>query len=146
MAGKGTRGQQVIQAKDFRPHQSEDSIQMSCVSWFRIAHPELVRLLHHSANEGKRTTRIVHTHAGTRVVCSGGARLKAMGMQTGFPDLFLAVPRRGMHGLFIEMKSETGRLEPSQREMLALLSEQGYATAVCRSLDDFQHVVDSYLQ
>ena len=146
MAGKGTRGQQVIRAKDFRPHQSEDSIQMSCVSWFRIAHPELARLLHHSANEGKRTTRIVHTHAGTRVVCSGGARLKAMGMQTGFPDLFLAVPRRGMHGLFIEMKSATGRLEPSQREMLALLSEQGYATAVCRSLDDFQHVTDSYLQ
>ena len=146
MAGKGTRGQQVIQAKDFRPHQSEDSIQMSCVSWFRIAHPELARLLHHSANEGKRTTRIVHTHAGTRVVCSGGARLKAMGMQTGFPDLFLAVPSRGMHGLFIEMKSETGRLEPSQREMLALLSEQGYATAVCRSLDDFQHVTDRYLQ
>ena len=136
----------MIQAKDFRPHHSEDSIQMSCVSWFRIAHPELARLLHHSANEGKRTTRIVHTHAGTRVVCSGGARLKAMGMQTGFPDLFLAVPRRGMHGLFIEMKSETGRLEPSQREMLALLSEQGYATAVCRSLDDFHHVTDSYLQ
>ena len=136
----------MIRAKDFRPHQSEDSIQMSCVSWFRVAHPELARLLHHSANEGKRTTRIVHTHAGTRVVCSGGARLKAMGMQTGFPDLFLAVPSRGMHGLFIEMKSETGRLEPSQREMLALLSEQGYATAVCRSLDDFQDVVDSYLQ
>ena len=136
----------MIRAKDFRPHHSEDSIQMSCVSWFRIAHPELARLLHHSANEGKRTTRIVHTHAGTRVVCSGGARLKAMGMQTGFPDLFLAVPRRGMHGLFIEMKSETGRLEPSQREMLALLSEQGYATAVCRSLDDFHHVTDSYLQ
>ena len=136
----------MIQAKEFRPHQSEDSIQMSCVSWFRVAHPELARLLHHSANEGKRTTRIVHTHAGTRVVCSGGARLKAMGMQTGFPDLFLAVPSRGMHGLFIEMKSATGRLEPSQREMLALLSEQGYATAVCRSLDDFQHVTDNYLQ
>lgn len=146
MAGKGTRGQQVIRAKDFRPLQSEDSIQVSCVSWFRVAHPELARLLHHSANEGKRTTRIVHTHAGTRVVCSGGARLKAMGMQPGFPDLFLAVPSRGMHGLFIEMKSATGRLEPSQREMLALLSEQGYATAVCRSLDDFCHVVDSYLQ
>ena len=136
----------MIRAKDFRPHQSEDSIQMSCVSWFRVARPELARLLHHSANEGKRTTRIVHTHAGTRVVCSGGARLKAMGMQTGFPDLFLAVPRRGMHGLFIEMKSETGRLEPSQREMLALLSEQGYATAVCRSLDDFQDVIDNYLR
>ena len=136
----------MIRAKDFRPHQSEDSIQMSCVSWFRVAHPELARLLHHSANEGKRTTRIVHTHAGTRVVCSGGARLKALGTQTGFPVLFLAVPRRGMHGLCIEMKSETGRLEPSQREMLALLSEQGYATAVCRSLDDFQDVVDSYLQ
>ena len=136
----------MIRAKDFRPHQSEDSIQMSCVSWFRVAHPELARLLHHSANEGKRTTHIVHTHAGTRVVCSGGARLKAMGMQTGFPDLFLAVPRKGMHGLFIEMKSETGRLEPSQREMLALLSEQGYATAVCRSLDEFQDVTDNYLQ
>lgn len=135
----------MIRANDFRPHQSEDSIQMSCVSWFRVAHPGLARLLHHSANEGKRTTRIVHTHAGTRVVCSGGARLKAMGMQTGFPDLFLAVPSRGMHGLFIEMKSETGRLEPSQREMLALLSEQGYATAVCRSLDEFSSVIDNYL-
>ena len=128
MAGKGTRGQQVIRAKDFRPHQSEDSIQMSCVSWFRIAHPELARLLHHSANEGKRTTRIVHTHVGTRVVCSGGARLKAMGMQTGFPDLFLAVPRIGIPDLFIEKKSEKAGSEPTQSEILALLLEEGYAT------------------
>ena len=128
------------------PSPSEDAIQSACVQWFSLAYPSLRRLLHHSANEGKRTTRVVHTHAGTRVVCSGGARLKALGMQPGFPDLFLAVPSRGMHGLFIEMKSETGRLEPSQREMLALLSEQGYATAICRSLDDFCHVVDSYLQ
>lgn len=127
------------------PSPSEDAIQGACVQWFSLAYPSLRRLLHHSANEGKRTTRVVHTHAGTRVVCSGGARLKALGMQPGFPDLFLAVPRGGQHGLFVEMKSAKGTVRDTQREMLALLSEQGYATAVCRSLDEFRSVIDNYL-
>lgn len=128
------------------PSPSEDAIQSACVQWFSLAYPSLRRLLHHSANEGKRTTRVVHTHVGTRVVCSGGARLKALGMQPGFPDLFLAVPRGGQHGLFVEMKSAKGTVRDTQREMLALLSEQGYATAVCRSLDEFRSVIDNYLR
>ena len=37
-----------------------------------------------------------------------GARLKAEGVVAGVPDVFLASPRQGFHGLYIEMKRQRG--------------------------------------
>ena len=77
----------------------------------------------HIPNEGKRS-----------VVT--GAQLKAMGMQRGFPDLFVPLARMGYHGLFIEMKAGRGRLSEHQREWLRRLNEYGYAVAVCYGADE----------
>ena len=94
---------------------SETTEQIGLINWARANEeyvPEL-RLLHHIPNEGIRTN---------------GPVLKAAGMKAGVPDLSLPVPRRGFHGLYIEMKFGKGKTTKAQEEFMALLREQGYKT------------------
>ncbi len=79
-----------------------------------------------------------------------GAMLKRLGQRSGCPDLFLAVPRlqlldKGLSGLFLELKAPKGVVSPEQAEMLKALSGRGYATYVCRTLEDAQRVITEYL-
>lgn len=77
-----------------------------------------------------------------------GRRMKAEGYRAGTPDLFLAVPRRGMPGLFIEMKKSDGsvaNLSDEQREMLCDLSAQGYRIAVACGAAEAIKTIREYL-
>ena len=114
-------------------HHPEEDMQEACVRWFGYAHPRLAPLLHHSPNGGRRNVR-------------EAARFRAMGTRAGFPDLFLAVPNRGYHGLFIEMKSREGRQTPAQKEWQSNLTAQGYRYEVCRCLEEFFEIINSYLK
>ena len=60
----------------------------------RQRYPEL-KLLHHIPNGGRRDP-VEAKH------------LKQQGVKSGVPDLCLPVARRDYHGLYIEMKTETG--------------------------------------
>ena len=91
--------------------------------------PEL-RLLHHIPNEGIRTN---------------GPVLKAAGMKTGVPDLSLPVPRRGFHGLYIEMKFGKGKTTKAQEEFMALRSGAGLQTAVAYGAEQAREVIRHYL-
>lgn len=73
------------------------------------------------------------------------AHLKAQGLTAGVPDLFMAVPRNGYHGLFIELKTSTGRLADVQAQWIKKLNEQNYLAVVCYGLDDAMDVVRKYL-
>ena len=55
------------------------------------------------------------------------SRLKAEGVKSGVPDLFLPVARHGFHGLFIEMKKPKGTIGPNQPKWEAYVKEEGYA-------------------
>ena len=52
------------------------------------------------------------------------------------PDLFLAEPRRGAHGLFIEMKKIGGRTSNNQDLVIDKLKEKGYRVVVCEGADE----------
>lgn len=110
----------------------EEQQQIAYVRWFSYQYPELASLLHHSPNGGKRNV-------------SEAARFKAMGTRAGFPDLFLAVPSNGFHGLFLELKTEKGRVRESQKTYGDMLRRQGYVVEVVRSLDEFIKVINEYL-
>lgn len=113
----------------------EDIEQASLMEWAALAeatHPELERLFH-IPNGGQRH----------KVVA---AKLVGQGVRPGVPDLCLPVPRGGWHGLWIEMKSATGRTSPEQREWLEFLALQGYATAVCRGWFAARDVLLAYLE
>lgn len=55
-----------------------------------------------------------------------GARMKKTGTMPGVPDLQICVARGNFHGLFIELKSEKGRVQPNQAEWHKLPRAQGY--------------------
>lgn len=83
--------------------------------------PELA-LLHHIKNE---------TTGGAAEVAAD----KAMGVKKGVPDLCLPVARGGFHGLYIEMKTPSGKASEAQRWWVTRLTEQGYRAVVCHGYD-----------
>ena len=68
-----------------------------------------------------------------------------MGVKAGAPDLQLIVPNGLIHGLWIELKSKTGKLQPSQRLMMQRLEEQGYMCKVCFGADEAINEIKKYL-
>jgi len=102
---------------------------------------------------------------------NGGSRnkieasnLKKDGVLAGVPDLFVAMPSKdcGGHtvrqgspvtcacdyffGLFIEMKSEHGKLSEAQIDVANKLSEAGYKCEACYSSEEAINVIDDYLR
>lgn len=75
-----------------------------------------------------------------------GAILKAEGALAGVADLFLAVPNRYHHGLFIEMKQPKGRQQETQKAFQKAVEAQGYKYALCYSTDEFMQLVNDYLK
>lgn len=72
--------------------------------------------------------------------------LKKEGMHAGAPDLFLFAPRRGLHGLALELKTPEGTLSFSQRLFETHLKSQGYAWACCRSAREAVAFITEYLK
>lgn len=114
--------------------QEESKLQARCFTWCWNEHPETRRLLFHVENEGTHSNKI------------DGARRKAMGLVAGVADLLLLIARGRWHGLCIEMKTPEGYQRPEQKEWQALVEAQGYRYEVVRTKEDFQHLIDEYLE
>ena len=113
---------------------SEDTEQMRVFDWAhwkRARHPELF-LLHHIPNGGSRNA-------------AEAAKLKAMGVKAGVPDIHLPVPKGGYNSLWIELKAEGGRIRPEQREFLQAAAEYGGYCVVCYGADAAIAVLEDYL-
>ncbi len=72
-------------------------------------------------------------------------RLKAEGVRKGIPDMMLAVVRAPYAGLFLEGKTEDGRLSDEQKEVIAYLKKAGYRCEVPRSPEDYMAWIGNYL-
>ena len=91
-----------------------------------------LRLLFHVPNERKCTP-------------AQGAKLKRMGVKSGVPDLCLPVARKGYHGLWIELKSQKGRVSDRQKEWIESLKQEGYLATVCYGAREAIEVLGKYL-
>lgn len=106
---------------------SEDAEQEAVVEYCDLLHIQIV----HIPNEGKRSL-------------SYAARMKRMGLRSGFPDLLVPLARGGYHGLFIEMKYGKNKTTKEQKEWLERLSAEGYACAVCYNAAEAIKTIESY--
>ena len=74
-------------------------------------------------------------------------KLKAEGMLPGVSDIFIAEPRGGYHGCYLEMKQRGGRLSENQEWFIAEAEKRGYFTAVAfNGFDDARAIVETYLE
>ena len=71
--------------------------------------------------------------------------LKAEGMKPGVPDMFLAFPASGFHGLFIEQKVKPNKQEEAQKEWEKRLVQNGYAYWLSWSAEETIEVIEGYL-
>lgn len=71
--------------------------------------------------------------------------LKAEGFRPGVCDLFFPAARGGYHGMFIEMKTKTGRLSENQKEFIAGVEKQGYICYVTHGADEAIACMELYL-
>lgn len=73
------------------------------------------------------------------------ANLKKEGVVAGIPDLCICQPRKGYHGLYIEMKAKDGgRLTKEQRDRIFELNERGYLAVKCHGFNEAEKVIRDY--
>ena len=130
---KAIAKQPTIKPRTKRNAQPEAAEQENVIKWARDNEKNypFLWLLHSSLN-GVRLSKI---QAG---------KAKASGMLSGVPDLFLPVPRGSFCGLYIEMKSATGRIMPSQSRYLSAVSDFGYSAVVCYSANEAIKTIENY--
>jgi hypothetical protein len=113
---------------------SEHEEQSVLIQWATLAQPNQpeLGLLFAIPNGGHRLPSVAMA-------------MKREGVKAGIPDLMLPVARCGYHGLFVEMKAESGSLAPEQRRWRDLLISQGYGHAVCYGFDAARQTLVDYL-
>jgi hypothetical protein len=93
----------------------------------------------------KRFVMLIAIPNGARTSWTQAKKLKREGMRAGVPDLFLAIKTKEFGGLWIEMKTETGRVSEAQAQWHKDLAACGYKVEVCRSAESAMYEIAEYL-
>lgn len=103
-------------------------------------HDEQVRLFQMVESYPALSCLFAIPNGGYRTKATAG-KLKAEGVKSGVPDLFLPVASRpnkdgkAFHGMFLEMKIPGNKPTDNQREWLQKLANNGYYCVVCYGAD-----------
>jgi len=109
----------------------EDNLLLSVASYLRLQYPAV--LFCHIANERKTSIQ-------------QGAKLKRLGVRAGMPDILIFQPNKTYSGLAIELKIKPNRPTKNQLEVLTMLSNNNWNTAVCYSFDEAKNLIDKHLK
>ena len=105
--------------------------QAKVASWLRTSHPNVLFT----------STTVDHVKPMQAI------RRKAAGYRAGWPDMFIAEPRKDFHGLFVEMKKvKGGQVSPEQKEVMLQLGLRNYAAKVCHGADEAIRIIWYYLE
>ena len=103
------------------PISKEDVELVKYFDW--VKHEELDDIIWHCENERR---------------CSPqqGALRKRKGVKAGVADIWVSRAANGCYGLYIELKSENGRLSPLQAKFLRDMDAEGYAVDIAYSAEE----------
>ena len=129
------REKREASTKSLGLHRSEHQEQVTVIHWWRV-----------SCNGFNLPEFCLFSipNGGSRNVIEA-VNLKAEGVRSGVPDLFLSVPRGGLSGFFIELK--VGKNKPSDKQIEFVTSARlrGYKADVFWSADDVISAIKKYL-
>ncbi|HEI6845503.1 TPA: VRR-NUC domain-containing protein [Yersinia enterocolitica] len=116
-------------------HQAEAEEQAALIAWADKTIIDGICIgdyLIHIPNEGKRGPKAARD-------------AKRLGLRKGVPDLFLALPRGGYAGLWIEMKTLNGKPTPDQNHWLNKMNEIGYLATIKFSCVEAMKTITEYI-
>ena len=87
----------------------------------------------------------VHCPNGGHRNVAEAAKLKAMGVKAGIPDILILEPRKFCYGLAIELKVGKNKCTDHQKEMQRYFIAHNWHVLVSYSLDEVIHEIDKYL-
>lgn len=126
-----------VPPKPRRSQRNEESrIQQDVIAWWALAYRGLgvaCEELLYAIPNGHRRDPVT------------GAILKREGLRSGASDLALAVARGPYHGLYLELKTETGRPSPAQCEFLDAVIAEGYRGRFAYGFDAAKAEIEGYL-
>lgn len=111
---------------------AEDTLQINLINWFTYNYPQYKDDIYHIALQ-------------RRCSVAEGRLFKRMGVKAGMSDLFIPLARNGRHGLWLELKTNTGKLSKHQQEFLARQTANGYMAVYTHGLEAAQEVIKTYL-
>lgn len=114
---------------------SELTEQIRVMQWCKSmeAYDKDYSLIYHVPNEGNRNRKT-------------GSNLVKAGLKKGVPDICVAVPKMGMHGLYIELKKDKqSKVSKEQIEWIKKLSHQKYIATVCYGADEAINLIAAYM-
>lgn len=121
----------------------ESDLQVQVADYLRLRYPKV----------------LFHSDFGSGIKLTQGQALKQKrqnGGRRGWPDMFIAEPMNGLHGLFIELKKAGTRLKKKdgtwasshleeQNEVLNALQKKGYAAYFAVGFEEAKDIIDDYL-
>jgi len=121
----------------------ESDLQVQVADYLRLRYPDVQ----------------FHSDFGSGIKLTKGQAMKQYrqnGGRRGWPDLFIAEPAKGHHGLFIELKAKGVRLKKKdgtwasshleeQNEVLNKLQRKGYAAYFAVGFEEAKQIIDDYL-
>lgn len=118
-----------------RQHPTEAASQEALISFCTMLEPRVpaLRWLFHVPNGGWRHKAVA-------------VQMQRHGVKPGVPDLLLPVASGRFHGFACELKSASGRLQPTQEAWLDMLESQSWCCVVCWRWEDAARELLRYLQ
>ena len=126
------RKYQMSKESKFKKYEGpEVNFQISVANYLRLK--GLEGKFHHSPNEGLMKPQY-------------GAKRKAMGVSSGYPDIMIHVKNSNFNGFAIELKVGRNILSPQQKEWLKCLENANWKVLCSYSFDEVIYEVDEYLK